>query len=99
MPRKSLMEKMVKLYKKFLKQILSLSNTVADPAVYILSVSIQSEGIVHKNALTLFSSICQLEEASIDKQLAGRQLAMRNIVQVVGSSSSQNKGSQHHGNC
>ena len=42
--RKSLMEKIDKLYKKFPKQILSLPNTVADLAVYILSGSIQLKG-------------------------------------------------------
>ena len=77
LPRKSLMEKIDKLYKKFLKQILSLPNTVADPAVYILSGPLPFEGMVQKKALTLFGSICWLEEASIEKQLARRELTTK----------------------
>ncbi|MEW8546756.1 MAG: reverse transcriptase domain-containing protein, partial [Candidatus Thiodiazotropha sp.] len=77
LPRKSLMEKIDRLHKKFLKQILSLPNTVADPAVYILSGAIPVEGVVHKRALTLFGSLCRLDEASIEKQLARRQLAVK----------------------
>ena len=49
---KLLMEKIDKLYRKFLKQILiSLPNTAADPAVYIVSGSIPVEGMVYKKAL------------------------------------------------
>lgn len=42
------MEKIDKLHKKFLKQIFSLLNSVADPAVYILYGSIPMEGALHK---------------------------------------------------
>ena len=53
LPRRELMEQIDRLHKKFLKQILSLPNTTANPAIYILSGTIPIEGVVHKRALTL----------------------------------------------
>lgn len=77
LPRKTLMEQIDRLHKKFLKQILSLPNTTADPAIYVLSGTIPIEGVVHKRALTLFGGICRLPENSIEKQLARRQLSVK----------------------
>ena len=39
------MDKVNRAYKKSLKQILSLPDTVADPAVYIISGALPIEGI------------------------------------------------------
>ena len=57
LPRKILMDKLERFYKKLLKQILSLPKTVADPAVYTLTGTIPIEGVVHSRALNLFGSI------------------------------------------
>ncbi|CAG2239545.1 unnamed protein product [Mytilus edulis] len=46
-----------KQYKKMLKQILSLTTNVADPAVYIISGQLPAEAEIHKRAFTLSS--CQ----------------------------------------
>lgn len=67
LPRKALIERLEHIYKKFLKQILSLPNSTADPAIYILSGTIPIEGVIHKRALILFGSICRLPEDSVGK--------------------------------
>lgn len=77
LPRRALMEKLDRLHKKFLKMILSLPDTVADPAVYILSGSTPIECIVHKRALTLYGNICRLGEETVEKQLARRVLSVK----------------------
>ena len=77
LPRKSLMEKVERFFKKLLKQILSLPDTVADPATYILTGSIPIEGVIHSRALNLFGSVCRLSEESLEKQVARRQLAVK----------------------
>ena len=66
-----------RLHKTFLKQILSLPNKTADPAIYILTGIIPIEGVVHKGALTEFGNVCKLQEDSIEKQLARRQLSVK----------------------
>ena len=70
------MEKL-RFYKKLMKQILSLPDTVADPATYILTGSIPIEGVIHSRALNLFGSVCRLSEESVVKQVARRQLAVK----------------------
>ena len=77
LPRKTLMEKVERLYKKLLKQILSLPDTVADPATYILTGSIPIKGVIHSGDLNLFGSVCRLSEESVEKQVARRQLAVK----------------------
>ncbi|MCG7866749.1 MAG: hypothetical protein JAY74_10300 [Candidatus Thiodiazotropha taylori] len=77
LPRKTLMEKAERFYKKLLKQILSLPNTTADSAVYILTGTIPLEGVIHSRALTLFGSICRLDENAVEKQVARRQLSIK----------------------
>lgn len=77
LPRKTLIEQIERLNKKFLKQILSLSKTTADPAVCVLSGIVSIEGVVHKRALTLFCGVCRLSENSVEKQLARRQLSVK----------------------
>ena len=77
LPKASLMDKVNRAYKKSLKQILSLPDTVADPAVYIISGALPIEGIVDKRALVFFGSICRLPESATEKRLARRQLAVK----------------------
>ena len=77
LPRKALIERFERIYKKFLKQILSLPNSTADPAIYILSGTILKEGVIHKRALILCGSICRLPEDSVEKKMARRQLSIK----------------------
>ena len=71
------LDKLERLHKRFLKQILSLPQTVADQAVYILSGAIPLEAVIHSRALTLFGSICRLDKSTIEKRLARRQLSVK----------------------
>ena len=73
----SLVDKVSRAYKKILKQVLSLPSTVADPAVYVISGALPIEGIIHKRALVFYGSLCRLPESSTEKQLARRQLAVK----------------------
>lgn len=77
LPKPALVDKLNRTYKKIIKEILSLPVTAADPAVYILSGALPIEGIIHKRTLILFGSICRLDESSVEKQLARRQLAVK----------------------
>ena len=45
LPNKTLTDKLERVYRKFLKQVLSLPDTVADPASYILSGAIPIEAV------------------------------------------------------
>lgn len=63
--------------KKILKQVLSLSTKVADPAVYMLSGTLPAEAMIHKRTLSLFGNITRLSEMTIEKQLAKRQLEVK----------------------
>ena len=74
LPRPKYIDLLEKFNKKFLKLIMSLPVTTADPAVYVLSGTLPVEATIHKRALTFFGSICRLPEASIEHQLARRQL-------------------------
>ena len=62
--------------KKVLKQILSISTTAADPAPYILSGLVPVEALIHLRALSLFGNIALLDDTSIEKRLAYRQLTI-----------------------
>ncbi|MCG8047714.1 MAG: reverse transcriptase domain-containing protein, partial [Candidatus Thiodiazotropha endolucinida] len=77
LPRKTLLDKLERAYKKFLKQILSLPNSTADPAIYILSGTIPIEGVIHKRALTLIGNISRLPDDSVEKKIAVRQLSVK----------------------
>ena len=61
-PKAALMERLERTYKNFIKQILSLPVTVADPTVYVLSGAVPVEAVIHKRALMLFGSVCRLYE-------------------------------------
>ena len=60
-PKATLIEKLDRTYKNFIKQIMSLPVTVADPAVYVLSGAVSVEAVIHKKALMLFGSVCRLD--------------------------------------
>ena len=71
------MERLNRIHKKFLKMILSLPETVADPAVYVLSGTAPIECAIHKRALTLYGNNCRLSEDTVEKQLARRQHSVK----------------------
>ena len=63
--------------KKFLKHILGVSNTTADPAVYILTGTIPLEGVIHNRALSLFGNVCRLDDTSTEMRLVERQSTVK----------------------
>ena len=75
----ALMERLERTYTNFIKQILSLPVTVADPAVYVLSGAVPVEAVIHKKALMLFGSVCRLDEDSVEKRIARRQLCVKSF--------------------
>ncbi|MEW8548514.1 MAG: reverse transcriptase domain-containing protein, partial [Candidatus Thiodiazotropha sp.] len=77
--RKQLLDKLERFLRKILKSILSLPDTVAEPAVYVLSGLMPVEGIIHKRALTLFGNICRLSENSVEQRIAYRQLSIKSF--------------------
>ncbi|MEW8547264.1 MAG: hypothetical protein AB2693_27460, partial [Candidatus Thiodiazotropha sp.] len=77
LPKGVHLDRLERVHKGFIKQILSLPQTVADPAVYILSGAIPVEAVIHKRALTFYGSICRLDESTIEKTLARRQLCVK----------------------
>ena len=79
LPKASLMDKLERTYKKFVKHILSLPVTVADSAVYVLSGAMPIEGVIHKRALVMFGSLCRLDEDSVEKRLVCQQLTVKSF--------------------
>ena len=77
LPEKKYMDMLDRSNKKFLKHILGVSDTTADPAVYILTGAIPLECVIHKRALSLFGNICRLEDTSIEVRLAEQQLTVK----------------------
>ena len=49
-----------------MKQVLSLSTNVADPAVYIIWGALPTEAMIHKRILLLFGNITRLTENAIE---------------------------------
>ena len=64
--------------RKYIKFILSLPTKNPGPVVYILTDMLPVEGQIHIKALTFVNSICHLEEKSVEKQLALRQMNIKN---------------------
>ena len=71
------MESLKRTNKTFLKHILSLPNTTADSAVYVLTETIPVDGVIHKIALSLFGNVCRQEKNSTEYRLATRQLTVK----------------------
>ena len=63
-----------KFYKKYLKLLLSVPVTTADPAVNVLSGTVPIETTIHKRALTLFGNITRLTAESGEKRKSHMQL-------------------------
>ena len=70
-------ERLERIHKRFMKHILSLSTTVADPAVGILTGAIPVENVVHKRALSLFGNVSRLIDDYIENQLDRRQFSVK----------------------
>ena len=64
-----LMEEIERIYKQFIKHILPLPDTVADPAEQSISYLelFPSRLLFIKRALMLFGRFCRLREESIEK--------------------------------
>ena len=77
LPRGKHLDTLEKFYKKYMKLLLSIPVTTADPAVYIISGTIPVEATIHKRALTLFGNISRLTSSSIEKRIARRQLNIK----------------------
>ena len=79
LPEQKLMDMPERTNKKFLKHNLSLPTTTSDSVVYVLTGTIPIEGVIHKCALSLFGNVCRLGEGSTERQLAIRQLTLKNL--------------------
>ena len=77
LPRGKHLDTLEKFYKKYMKLLLSIPVTTADPAVYIISGTVPVEATIHKRALTLFGNISRLTSSSIEKRIAHRQLNIK----------------------
>ena len=78
LPKQKYMDMLEKFNKMFLKLILSLPLSTADPAVYVLSGT-QTRRYLHKRVLTFWGNICRLPKSSIEHQLAVRQLSIKSF--------------------
>ena len=76
-PDKRNMEKLEQYLKKTTKQILSLPQNVPETVPYILSGLIPIEGQIHIKILVFMYSICLLPDNSTEKQIAQRQLMVK----------------------
>ena len=62
-------------YKKLLRQIQGLPESVATDAIYLLIGSLPIETVLHQRILSLFGNICRLDSNEPMHQMALRQLA------------------------
>ncbi|MEW8544513.1 MAG: hypothetical protein AB2693_13365 [Candidatus Thiodiazotropha sp.] len=80
LPPKKHLEQLELFHKKLLKQILSVPQNTADPAIYILSGFLPIREQVHIKVLNFFNNnICHQQESSVEKRLAYRQLAVKSM--------------------
>ncbi|CAG2232770.1 unnamed protein product [Mytilus edulis] len=79
-PRGRCLETLNIQFKKFLKQLLSLPKTVADPAIYMISGMLPVEAQIDVKILTFYGNITRQGKSSIEWQLAERQLNVNVIL-------------------
>ena len=80
-PSKTNLDILERFLRTSLKQILSLPTNTASPAVYILTVILPAEAIIHKRMLAMFGSISRLGKESVEKRLGRRQLSINKLLQ------------------
>jgi len=78
LPTRTKLQTLEIVYRKTLKQILSIPTNTADPAVYILAGAMPIESRIHKLALGIYANICRTKN-SIEREIAERQLGMEAI--------------------
>ena len=61
-----------------LKQILALPTSTADVAVYVIHGFLPVEGQIDKKIITLLNNVPQVDDNSVEKQMAIRQLTIKN---------------------
>ena len=77
LPNQKLLQKLELFQKRILKQTCQLPCNASDAGLYILTGFLPVEAQIHKKALTLFYNICKQKEDSLEKQLAKRQLMIK----------------------
>lgn len=78
-PTKKYISQLEQYQKQLLKHVLSLPQTVADVAPYILSGFLPVEEQIHIKILTYFNNICHHSESSTEKKIARRQIAVKQM--------------------
>ena len=69
-----------KFMKRTLKQIMSLPVNTPEPVVYVLSGILPMEAQIHIKTLTMYNSICLQDDSVVEKQLAYRQLSVKDHI-------------------
>ncbi|MEW8547744.1 MAG: reverse transcriptase family protein, partial [Candidatus Thiodiazotropha sp.] len=77
LPSQSGIKKLEQFQKQLLKRILSVPQNTPDTAIYILSGIIPIQEQIELKALTLFNNICRQDCFSVERQLAIRQLTVK----------------------
>ena len=78
LPPNKYLNELEMFHKKILKQILSVPQNTADPAVYILSGFLPIKEQLHIKVLNFFNNnICYQNDSSIEKRLAYRQTTVK----------------------
>ena len=76
-PKGKILDDIQNYYKKLLKQLLSLTINVADPAVYMISGLLPLEAEIHTKVFTMFGNITRAHKNSTEWKLAERQLHIK----------------------
>ena len=85
LPSKMLINKLETYQKKMRNQILSLPVSTSDVAVYVISRFLPVEGHTDKKILTFLNSVAWQDDASVEIQIAIRQLTLNMKKAVAGS--------------
>jgi hypothetical protein len=78
-PKGKILDDIQNYYKKLLKQMLSLTVNVADPAVYMISGLLPLEAEIHIKVFTMFGNITRAHKNSTEWKLAERQLHTKSL--------------------
>ena len=78
-PKGKILDDIQNYYKKLLKQLLSLTINVADPAVYMIPGLLPLEAEIHTKVFTMFGNITRARKNSTEWKLAERQLHIKSL--------------------